>query len=44
MKFNIKDLNYMGIILALITLIFVLNLEHQREYEWCEYYYDKFGG
>jgi hypothetical protein len=43
MKFNIKDFNYLGIILALIITIVAMNVQHQKEYQWCEYFYDKYG-
>ena len=43
MKFNIKDFNYLGIILALIITIVAINVQHQKEYEWCEYFYNKYG-
>jgi hypothetical protein len=43
MKFNIKDFNYLGIILALIITIVAMNIQHQKEYQWCEYFYDKYG-
>ena len=43
MKFNIKDFNYLGIILALLIALINLNVQHQKEYQWCEYFYDKYG-
>jgi hypothetical protein len=43
MKFNIKDFNYLGIILALIITIVAMNVQHQKEYQWCEYFYNKYG-
>ena len=43
MKFNIKDFNYLGIILALIITIVAMNVQHEKEYQWCEYFYDKYG-
>ena len=43
MKFSIKDFNYLGIILALLITIFTMNVQHQKEYEWCEYFYNKYG-
>ena len=43
MKFDIKDFNYLGIILALIITIVAMNVQHQKEYQWCEYFYDKYG-
>jgi uncharacterized PurR-regulated membrane protein YhhQ (DUF165 family) len=43
MKFDIKDFNYLGIILALIITIVAMNVQHQKEYEWCEYFYNKYG-
>ena len=43
MKFDIKDFNYLGIILALIITIVAMNVQHQKEYQWCEYFYNKYG-
>jgi uncharacterized PurR-regulated membrane protein YhhQ (DUF165 family) len=43
MKFNIKDFNYLGIILALLITIVAMNIQHQKEYQWCEYFYNKYG-
>jgi hypothetical protein len=43
MKFDIKDFNYLGIILALLITIVAMNVQHQKEYEWCEYFYNKYG-
>jgi len=43
MKFNIKDFNYLGIIIALIITLVAMNVQHQKEYQWCEYFYDKYG-
>ena len=43
MKFNIKDINYIGIIIALLIALFALNIEHKKEYQWCDYFYDKYG-
>ena len=43
MKFDIKDFNYLGIILALIITIVAMNVQHEKEYQWCEYFYDKYG-
>jgi hypothetical protein len=42
MKFDIKDFNYLGIILALLITIVAMNVQHQKEYEWCEYFYNKY--
>ena len=43
MKFNIKDFNYLGIIIALIITLVAMNVQHQKEYQWCEYFYNKYG-
>ena len=43
MKFNIKDFNYIGIIVALLITLVAMNVQHQKEYQWCEYFYDKYG-
>ena len=43
MKFNIKDFNYIGIIIALLITLVAMNVQHQKEYQWCEYFYDKYG-
>ncbi len=43
MKFNIKDFNYLGIILALLITIMAINFEHKKENQWCEYFYNKYG-
>ena len=43
MKFDIKDINYIGIIIALLVTIFALDIQHSKKYEWCEYFYDKYG-
>jgi len=43
MKFNIKDFNYIGIIIAVLIALVALNIEHKKEYQWCEYFYDKYG-
>jgi ABC-type sulfate transport system permease component len=31
MKFNIKDFNYLGIILALLITIFAMNIQHKQD-------------
>jgi len=41
--FCIKDVMYLGIILALLLAIIALNVEHKNEYKWCEYFYNKYG-
>ena len=41
--FCIKDFNYIGIIIALLVTIIALNVQHEKEYEWCEYFCDKYG-
>ena len=43
MKFSIKDFNYIGIIIALVITLVAMNVQHQKEYQWCEYFYDKYG-
>jgi hypothetical protein len=43
MKFDIKDFSYLGIILALTITIVAMNIQHEKEYQWCEYFYDKYG-
>jgi|TARA_R100001463_G_scaffold121723_3_gene178008 hypothetical protein len=43
MKFSIKDFNYLGIILILLIAFLGLHVQHQKEYQWCEYFYDKYG-
>ena len=42
MKFNIKDFNYIGIIIALLITFVSVNESNKHKSVWCNDFYNKF--
>jgi len=42
-EFNYRDGTFLALIGVLCIALVTLNVEHNKEHEWCEYFYNEYG-